>query len=101
MFRKWDISFDTSLVLLISLGFTFSIGISFIFQAYRIAYPASIASFEYILILYALLLGWIIWRDTIDLQSTIGLTLIVGAGLYTFAREIKNKRLVSVQKPLR
>ena len=101
MFRKWDISFDTSLVLLISLGFTFSIGISCIFQAYRIASPANIAPFEYILILYALLLGWIIWRDIIDLQSTIGLVLIVGAGLYTFAREIKHKRLVSVQKPLR
>ena len=101
MFRKWNISFDTSLVLLISLGFTFSIGISFIFQAYRIASPSNIAPFEYILILYALLLGWIIWRDIIDLQSTIGLALIVGAGLYTFAREIKHKRLVSVQKPLR
>ena len=101
MFRKWDISFDTSLVLLISLGFTFSIGISLIFQAYRIASPSNIAPFEYILILYALLLGWIIWRDIIDLQSTIGLVLIVGAGLYTFAREIKRKRLVSVQKPLR
>ena len=101
MFRKWDISFDTSLVLLISTGFTFTIGISFIFQAYRIASPSNIAPFEYILILYALLFGWIIWRDIIDLQSTIGLVLIVGAGLYTFAREIKRKRLVSVQKPLR
>ena len=101
MFRKWDISFDTSLALLISLGFTFSIGISSIFQAYRIASPSNIAPFEYILILYALLLGWIIWRDIIDLQSTIGLVLIVGAGLYTFTREIKRKRLISVQKPLR
>ena len=101
MFRKWDISLDTSLVLLISLGFTFSIGISFIFQAYRIASPSNIAPFEYILILYALLLGWIIWRDIIDLQNTIGMALIVGAGLYTFTREIKRKRLVSVQKSLR
>ena len=96
-----DMSFDTSLVLLISLGFTYSIGISCIFQAYRIASPSSIAPFEYILILYALFLGWIIWGDTIDLHSIIGLVLIVGAGLYTFAREIKRKRLVSVQKPLR
>jgi drug/metabolite transporter (DMT)-like permease len=46
-------------------------------------------------------LGWIIWGDTIDLQSVIGLTLIVGGGLYTFSREIKRKRPVSVQKPLR
>jgi len=89
------------LALLIVIGFSYSIGISFIFQAYRIASPASIAPFEYILIFYAMLLGWIIWRDTIDLQSVIGLTLIVGGGLYTFAREIKRKRLVSVQKPLR
>ena len=101
MFRKWEISFDTSLALLIVIGFSYSIGISFIFHAYRIASPASIAPFEYILILYAMLLGWIIWGDTIDLQSVIGLTLIVGGGLYTFSREIKRKRLVSVQKPLR
>ena len=39
--------------------------------------------------------------DSIDLQSVIGLTLIVGGGLYTFSREIKRKRPVSVQKPLR
>jgi drug/metabolite transporter (DMT)-like permease len=101
MFRKWEISFDTSLALLIVIGFSYSIGISFIFHAYRIASPASIAPFEYILIFYAMLLGWIIWRDAIDLQSVIGLTLIVGGGLYTFFREIKRKRLVSVQKPLR
>ena len=101
MFRKWEISFDTSLAILIVIGFSYSIGISFIFHAYRIASPTSIAPFEYILILYAILLGWIIWGDIIDLQSVIGLTLIVGAGLYTFAREVKHKRLVSVQKPLR
>ena len=101
MFRKWEISFDTSLALLIVVGFSYSIGISFIFHAYRIASPASIAPFEYILILYAMFLGWIIWGDVIDLQSVIGLTLIVGGGLYTFSREIKRKRLVSVQKPLR
>jgi S-adenosylmethionine uptake transporter len=99
--RNWKISFDFSLALLIVIGFTFSIGISFIFQAYRIASPAIIAPFEYILILYAILFSWIIWGDTIDLRSVIGLILIVGGGLYTFTREIKHKRLVSVQKPLR
>ena len=72
MFRKWEISFDTSLALLIVVGFSYSIGISFIFHAYRIASPASIAPFEYILILYAMFLGWIIWGDIIDLQSVIG-----------------------------
>ena len=100
VFRKWEISFDTSLSLLLLIGFSYSIGISFIFHAYRIASPASIAPFEYILIFYAMFLGWIIWGDSIDLQSVIGLTLIVGGGLYTFFREIKSKRLVSAIKPL-
>ena len=100
MFRKWTISFDTSLILLIVIGFAFSIGILFLFHAYRIAFPPNIAPYEYTLIIYALLFSWIIWGDTINSKSVIGLLLIVGGGLYTFAIEIKNKQFASVQKHL-
>jgi len=91
MFRRWEISFNSSLVLLIAIGFAFSIGILLLFHAYRIASPPNIAPFEYILIIYALLLSWIIWGDTIDLRSLIGLVLIIGGGFYTFVNEIKSK----------
>ncbi len=91
MFRKWTISFDTSLILLIVIGFAFSICILFLFHAYRIAFPPNIAPYEYTLIVYALFFSWIIWGDTINLKSIIGLLFIVGGGLYTFAIEINKK----------
>ena len=100
MFRKWTISFDTSLILLIVIGFAFSIGILFLFHAYRIAFPPNIAPYEYSLIIYALLFSWIIWGDTINSESIIGLLLIVSGGIYTFAIEIKKKQFASVQKHL-
>ena len=100
MFRKWIITFDASLILLIVIGFAFSIGILFLFHAYRIAFPPNIAPYEYTLIIYALLFSWIIWGDTINSKSIIGLLLIVGGGLYTFAIEIKNRQSTSVQKHL-
>ena len=99
--RRWEIFFNYTLILLVGIGLTGVVGILFLFHAYRIASPASIAPFEYILIFYAVVFAWILWGETITFQIWIGLFFIVGGGIYTFFREIKNQQLLSAKKPLR
>jgi drug/metabolite transporter (DMT)-like permease len=38
-------------------------------------------------VLWALLLGFLIWRDTPNMLAMAGTMLIVGSGLYTMHRE--------------
>ena len=63
--------------------------------------PPSIAPFEYIIIIWALIIGWFLWGDTLNLKGSIGLVLIVSAGIYTFVRESKLNKQISIDKPLR
>ena len=97
----WRIPNFQSFFLLIAIGFTGVVGFFCIFGAYNIGSPSTIAPFEYVLILWAILISWIIWSETLDFKSYIGLILIVSAGIYTFLRESKLKRNISIDKPLR
>jgi len=101
LFRKWELSMNLSLIFLLLIGICGTSGLLCLFQAYRIASPPTIAPFEYIAILFAIIFGWLIWGELINLQSTIGLFFIIAGGLYTFFREVKRNKLISVEKPLR
>lgn len=48
---------------------------------------AVVVPFQYTSILWATLLGWLVWGHSPTLQVAIGGTLIVGAGLYILYRE--------------
>ena len=98
---KWEISDSFSFLLLILIGFTGVIGFFSLFGAYNIGSPASVAPFEYVIILWVLLISWFLWEETLNLRGFIGLFLIIFAGLYTFFREAKLNRQISIDKPLR
>jgi len=56
-------------------------------KAYAIASPTLIAPFEYTALIWAAILGYVIWGDIPDLWSIIGALLIVASGLYVIHRE--------------
>ena len=101
LLMDWKINDLINLLLLIGVGFTGVIGFLSLFTAYNIGSPSAIAPFEYIIILWAILLSWFIWEETLDLKSYFGLLLIIIAGIYTFIRESKLKKHLSIDKPLR
>ena len=76
---------DASLLLLI--GLLTAMGYYFISQAYRLAQPKAIAPFEYIAVPLGILWGFVFWRDIPQLQSIVGMVLIVGSGLFILGRE--------------
>ena len=98
---EWNIVNLTTMVLLIVIGFTGVIGFLCLFSAYNIGSPSVIAPFEYIIIVWGLIISWFIWGETLNFKGYIGLLLIVGAGIYTLMRETKLNQQISIDKPLR
>ncbi len=101
LLAEWRIENLNVFLMLIGVGFTGVIGFLCLFSAYNMGSPPSIAPFEYIIIIWALIIGWLLWGDTLNLKGSIGLVLIVSAGIYTFVRESKLNKQISIDKPLR
>ena len=53
---------------------------------------AVVAPFRYSIILWALVAGYLVWREVPDLATWIGIAIVTAAGLYTFLREYRLAR---------
>ena len=73
-------------------------GIFCLVTAYRIGSPSANAPFEYVLLIYALISGYIIFNEIPDIYSLIGMALIIISGIYVFIRESINNRLIATIK---
>jgi drug/metabolite transporter (DMT)-like permease len=75
--------------ILFGLGLSGGIGQLFLTSSLRFAPVPVVVPFDYTQLLWAVLLGWLLW-DTHPLTTTwIGAAIIVGSGLYTLYREHK------------
>jgi len=101
LLREWYLSYNQNTIFLFVIGLAGALGFFCLHQAYRIASPPSIAPFEYILILWSISLGWVVFGDVPDSRSFVGITIIIGSGLYIFFRENIRKAPISTEKPLR
>ena len=98
---EWNISNYINFFMLIAIGLTGVTGFLCLFGAYNIGSPASIAPFEYVMILYGILISWFIWGETLNFKGYFGLSFIILAGIYTFVREKNLNKEISINKPLR
>ena len=99
--RPWQ--FDSSalnlyLVLVTGIGTT---GFLLLHGAYRIADPAVISPYEYSGLATVLILSFVIFRDVPSVFETVGMVLIVGAGIYTFYRERIQGQAAATEATLR
>ena len=101
LLREWSLNNIYIIFSLLFIGVTGVVAFLCVFQAYRIGSPPSVAPFEYILIIWSLIISWIIWKETLNFKGFIGLGLIVSAGIYTFIRESKKHVQITIDKPLR
>ena len=95
---KWiftDLNIIYKLIIIAVVG---TAGIFCLVSAYRIGSPSANAPFEYILLIYALISGYILFNEIPDIYSLIGMTLIIMSGIYVFVRESFNKRLIATIK---
>ncbi len=56
-------------------------------QAIRIAPIATIAPLEYTALVWAILWGWLVWNETPDAMTAVGMGIIVASGIYIAQRE--------------
>lgn len=71
------------------------VGYQFVIMAMRIGDISAVAPFRYTALVWAILLGFLMFGDVPDLPMIIGATIVVGTGLYTLYRE----QVVGRRKP--
>ena len=101
LLQPWIINSYFIFFSLLSIGFITVVGFLCIFQAYRIGSPPSVALYEYIIIVWGLIISWVVWGETLSLSGYIGLMLIIFGGIYTYIREHIRNVKITLDKPLR
>ena len=86
-----------AIVTLLGVGIVSTVSHLFISLALRFAPAATIAPLQYLEIVAATALGYFIFSDIPDALTVLGIFIIVGAGLYVFARERKADQQLAVQ----
>lgn len=79
----------TSWLLLGALGAFGGAGHFLFIHAYRLAPASAIAPFLYFQLIAMVSLGYLVFGDVPDVRTATGLAVVVGSGLYLFARERK------------
>ena len=62
----------------------------------RLADVSAVSPFRYTRIVFGIITGIIIFNETVDIFTTLGSIIIIGAGLYSWSRE---RRLMDIGKP--
>jgi drug/metabolite transporter (DMT)-like permease len=86
-FEAWSWPSSTALLFLIGSSTALVAGQFWLITAMRTGEIAAVAPFRYSIILWAVLAGYLVWREVPDLESWIGIAVVTTAGLYTFLRE--------------
>ncbi len=101
IFREWFVDLESSILFMITTGVTATVAFLLLFTAYRIASPAVVSPFEYSILLWSPLIGWIYFNEIPSLNTVIGILIIVSSGVYIFIREKAQDQLIVSEKPLR
>ena len=101
IFREWFVDFNTNILLMAATGVTATLAFLFLFTAYSIASPAVVSPFEYSILFWSPLVGWLYFNEIPSLNTVIGILIIVSSGIYIFMREKAQNQSIATEKPLR
>ena len=101
IFREWFVDLENSIFWMIATGFTATLAFLLLFTAYSIASPSVVSPFEYSILLWSPLVGWLYFSEIPTTNTIIGIIIIVSSGIYIFMREKAQDQLIVTEKPLR
>ncbi len=101
IFREWFVDLESSILFMVATGVTATVAFLLLFTAYSIASPAVVSPFEYSILLWSPLIGWIYFNEIPSLNTVIGIIIIVSSGIYIFMREKAQEQSIATEKPLR
>ena len=70
-------------------GFVLGGAYFFLVEALRHAEASVVTPYKYATLIWAILIGMVVWRDSPDLQMLAGAILVVASGLYILHRELR------------
>ena len=86
---------------MIATGVTATVAFLLLFTAYSIASPSVVSPFEYSILLWSPLVGWLYFGEIPTTNTIIGIFIIVSSGIYIFMREKAQEQSIVTEKPLR
>ena len=101
IFRDWFTNGYYVWKFILIMGIAASISFVCVFSAYSVASPSAVSLFEYSLIIWAIIIGYFLFDEIPNLRIFIGITLIIGAGIYIFMREKVRDQSITVEAPKR
>ncbi len=99
--REWFTNPTFSWPFIIIMGLVASLSFYFVFSAYSIASPSVVSLFEYSLIIWAIIIGYLLFNDIPTARTFIGVALIIGAGVYIYIREKAKDQMIASDTPNR
>tara|TARA_B100001142_G_scaffold322467_1_gene370809 strand:- start:450 stop:1121 length:672 start_codon:yes stop_codon:yes gene_type:complete len=99
--REWFTNPYYSWPYIIIMGVVASLSFYFVFSAYSIASPSVVSLFEYSLIIWAIIIGYLLFDDIPTTRTFIGVALIIGAGVYIYIREKVKDQMIATDTPNR
>jgi drug/metabolite transporter (DMT)-like permease len=85
---NWVTPSPWELAALICAGITSGVAQLLMTEGYRAAETTLVAPFEYGAIIYATMLGIVIWGEWPDVWSLVGIAVLIASGLYIWHREV-------------
>ena len=101
IFREWFSNPTYAWPYIIAMGFVAAVSFYCVFSAYSVASPSVVSLFEYSLIIWAIIIGYILFNDVPTIRTFVGVALIIGAGVYIYLREKVRDQMIVTDTPNR
>jgi drug/metabolite transporter (DMT)-like permease len=101
IFREWFTNPSYAWPIIIATGLIATFSFYFVFSAYSIASPSAISLFEYSLIIWSIITGYLLFNDIPSIRTFIGVILIISAGIYIYIREKAKDQYIATENPIR
>ena len=83
----WIVPSTNDLLIFSFLGAASVLSLFCVVRSLKLASASVVVPYQYTLILWSVLFGWLVFGELPDVSTMIGAAIIVGAGLYIFWRE--------------
>ena len=101
IFREWFTNPSYAWPFIIAMGCIGAFAFYFVFNAYSIASPSVVSLYEYSLIIWSIITGYLIFDNIPTVRTFIGVSIIIGAGVYIYFREKVKDQLIVTDTPNR
>ena len=101
IFREWFVNPAYAWPIIILMGFIGALAFFCVFNAYSIASPSVVSLYEYSLIIWSIIIGYVLFDNIPTFRTFIGVSIIIGAGIYIYLREKVKDQMIVTDTPNR